>query len=134
MRKLALLCAALLVAAFVGCNQPGKQTPVNPQPLPSDLAAASEPAPVPTRVGPEPTYPKPIPPKPTPTPVVTPKPTPTPTSAAGGKTYTVQKGDTLFSIARKLYSDEKRVKDIKALNPDVKNFDVLSAGQVLKVP
>lgn len=58
--------------------------------------------------------------------------TPQPDSQAK-RTYTVEKGDTLFSISRKLYGSNQRVKDIKALNPGM-DPDKLKVGQTINVP
>lgn len=49
------------------------------------------------------------------------------------RTYTVQKGDTLYSIARKLYGDQKRYKDIVQAN-GLADPNKIAAGQVLKIP
>ncbi|MEM8783634.1 MAG: LysM domain-containing protein [Planctomycetota bacterium] len=60
-----------------------------------------------------------------------------PASAAGaalpGQTYTVQKGDTLWSIASRLYGDGQKHRDILAANPQV-NPSRLLVGQTLVLP
>lgn len=55
--------------------------------------------------------------------------------AAVGKTYVVQKGDTLSSIARKLYGDSKKWKVIWDANKSViPNKDKLTVGTKLTIP
>jgi nucleoid-associated protein YgaU len=58
-----------------------------------------------------------------------------PTSLLPQRTYTVQPGDKggFFAIARKVFGDEKRWKDIQAMNPGV-DPTKLKVGQVIKVP
>ena len=52
----------------------------------------------------------------------------------GYKLYTVQEGDKgFYAIARRLYSDPKRAKEIRALNPEV-DPRKLKIGQTIKVP
>lgn len=48
-------------------------------------------------------------------------------------TYTVEKGDTLSSIARSKLGDAGRYKEIATLN-GLKNANAISVGQVLKLP
>ena len=58
-------------------------------------------------------------------------------SSAGfsGKTYTVQKGDNLTKISRKVFNDTKHVNKIRELNQDIlKGKDAIQVGQVLKMP
>jgi nucleoid-associated protein YgaU len=51
------------------------------------------------------------------------------------RTYTVQKGDTLASIARKFYNSSQRYKDIADANQNQLNGTVnLKIGQVLIIP
>ncbi|MEM1026453.1 MAG: LysM peptidoglycan-binding domain-containing protein [Planctomycetota bacterium] len=55
-----------------------------------------------------------------------------PLPGAGGS-YTVQKGDTLWSIASRVYGNGQRHKDILAANPQV-NPNRLLVGQTLVIP
>jgi nucleoid-associated protein YgaU len=48
-------------------------------------------------------------------------------------TYVVRRGDTLRAIAKRLYGDEKRWRDIAALNPSL-NAKKLRQGQRINVP
>lgn len=67
-----------------------------------------------------------------------PKNTRTETSAlrkAGGQTYVVKPGDTLFSISRKFYKSPSRWKQIRDANKDtVDNAGKLQPGQTLTIP
>jgi nucleoid-associated protein YgaU len=49
------------------------------------------------------------------------------------RTYVVQPKDTLWSIAKKVYGDPKRWKDIAEAN-NVTNEKTLPVGKVLKIP
>lgn len=49
-----------------------------------------------------------------------------------GKTYTVKKGDTLSAIAKRVYGDSSKWKDLKSKN-GIKDEKKLQIGQVLKV-
>ena len=56
-----------------------------------------------------------------------------PAATAAGRTYTVQRGDTLWSIAKRTYGDGTQYKKIVAANPTVKN-ERLMVGQTLTLP
>ena len=51
----------------------------------------------------------------------------------GAGTYEVQKGDTLWSIARRIYGDGQRWKDLAEAN-GITNPKILRVGQSLIVP
>ena len=54
---------------------------------------------------------------------------------AGGQTYVVKPGDTLFSISRKFYKSPSRWKQIRDANKDtVDNAGKLQPGQSLTIP
>jgi LysM repeat protein len=54
---------------------------------------------------------------------------------AGGQTYVVKPGDTLFSISRKFYKSPSRWKQIRDANKDtVDNAGKLQPGQTLTIP
>jgi nucleoid-associated protein YgaU len=53
--------------------------------------------------------------------------------AVGGSTYTVQKGDSLYKIARERYGDPKQWQKIAAANPGI-NPNSLKVGQTLTMP
>ena len=61
------------------------------------------------------------------------KPAPAATVASGGGSYTVQKGDSLSSIARQRYGNPSKWKQIAAANPNV-NPNALKVGQKLAMP
>jgi len=63
---------------------------------------------------------------------VTPAP-PTPAAPAAGGTYVIKKGDTFIKIAREVYGDPSRMKDIAAANPGV-NPRKLNIGQTIILP
>jgi nucleoid-associated protein YgaU len=52
---------------------------------------------------------------------------------AGGKTYTVKKGDTLWNIATRTYGDGKQYRKIVAANPSIKG-DKVNVGQKIVLP
>jgi len=59
----------------------------------------------------------------------------TPAGEPAGQTYIVQKGDTLFSLARKFYDDQARWKDIwEANRTRLPDPNKLSAGMKLIIP
>jgi len=59
----------------------------------------------------------------------------TPGGAGGGRTYVVQKGDTLYGIARKFYGDQSKWKVIYNANRgQLKSPDKLKAGMKLVIP
>jgi nucleoid-associated protein YgaU len=64
-------------------------------------------------------------------PVVTTLATATPTIT--GNSYTIQKGDTLFKIARAKYGDASAVRKIKEANPGL-DADHIKAGQKINLP
>lgn len=57
-----------------------------------------------------------------------------PAAPTGTKLYTIQMGDKgFYAIARKLYGDQRRWKDIEALNPGVDSTKLM-IGQKIRVP
>lgn len=53
--------------------------------------------------------------------------------AGGGQTYVVQKGDTLMSIARKVYGNPGKFRDIAAAN-GISDPNKIKVGQTLTLP
>jgi nucleoid-associated protein YgaU len=54
---------------------------------------------------------------------------------AGGQSYVVESGDTLFSISRKFYSSSARWKEIRDANKGkIDNAAKLKPGQTLIIP
>ncbi|MCI4626159.1 MAG: LysM peptidoglycan-binding domain-containing protein, partial [Candidatus Magnetoovum sp. WYHC-5] len=54
--------------------------------------------------------------------------------ADGVGIYTVEKGDTLWSIAGKLFNDPSKWRDIWDYNPQIKSPNSLHKGEVLNIP
>ena len=54
-------------------------------------------------------------------------------SSASGGTYTVQKGDTLYKIARERYGDGKQWQKIASANPGL-TPSALKVGQKITIP
>ena len=54
-------------------------------------------------------------------------------TAAAGSTYTVQKGDTLYKIARERYGDGKQWQKIASANPGL-SPTTLKVGQKIAIP
>ncbi|NLW86936.1 MAG: LysM peptidoglycan-binding domain-containing protein [Planctomycetes bacterium] len=120
--------SAVILAVLAGCNKP--QEPVQavnpPEPtevrdvntlIGDDALAASE------KVAPDPQ------------PLIDPRPVPVlaqPTQPAQ-RTYVIQKGDTFMGIARKLYNNPARAKDIQAMNPTL-DPRKLAIGQEILLP
>ena len=58
-----------------------------------------------------------------------------PKDEAVTRTYTVVSGDSLSKIAKKIYGNANRWKEIFEANKDtIKNPDLIHPGQVLKIP
>lgn len=108
MRKFMWVAVASAMLAVVGCKK-NQQT---------DSASAPPPPAEPMPVAPMPYEPMPAP----------------ASSSAPGATYTVQKGDTLYGIARRVYGDGKKVKDILAANPSITDPNKIRVGQQLVLP
>ena len=56
------------------------------------------------------------------------------TGAASAKSYTVVKGDCLWSIAKQFYGSGAEYKRLAAANPSIKNPNLIYPGQVLTIP
>ena len=129
--RYALITAVLAGLVCVGCKPPAvttdgpgtdtvKATPTDAvRPLTPPGSEFSSPAPVTNLTSLVPPEPKPV------TPAVTPP--------APGGTYTIKKGDTFIKIAREVYGDPSRMKDIAAANPGV-NPNKLKIGQTIVLP
>lgn len=66
-----------------------------------------------------------------------PQQTPQPTNPAveEGKTYTVQKGDSLWKIAKQFYGNGAQYSKIVSANADkIKNPNLIYPGQVFTIP
>jgi nucleoid-associated protein YgaU len=143
--KYTLITAMLAGLVCVGCNTSKKtvQTGPPPEAIPAVPGETVKPLAPP---GGEIAPPAPatnltslVPPEPKPATGVTMPPTPpappaplTPPATAGG-TYTIKKGDTFIKIAREVYGDPSRMKDIAAANPGV-DPRKLKVGQTIILP
>ncbi len=84
-----------------------------------EAPASEEPKPVETAQAPE---------------AATPPAAPVETPAGVADTYTAKAGETLKTIARKLYGKAEKLKALAQANPGVKPTAKLKAGQVIKLP
>jgi nucleoid-associated protein YgaU len=130
--RYAVAIMLLLPVMMAGCKQQAKgpQTTTVEPPVSSMEALA----PMPAAPGTE-TTPPPLAPLRAPV-AVTPKPAETsaaPTPLVPPPTYTVQKGDTIYGIARKVFGSDARAKDIIAANPGI-DPDRIKVGQVINLP
>ena len=111
--RLCLLLAGCVL--WVGCKNKATDQPVEVPP--AEPVAVDESAPLtapPAAYEPQPVAPQPAPPPDT-------------------STYVVQKGDTLWSIARRVYGDGQRWKDIAAAN-GITDPTKIRVGQSLILP
>jgi 5'-nucleotidase len=129
MKTYASLAALALVAAVAGCQSNSKtastKAPLNPavtdiSPTPPTSSYSPPVQPIQPVIAAQPVEPAPA------------QAAFTPGAAAGGK-YTVQKGDTLFKIAREHYGDGKQWNRIAAANPGLTPQN-LKAGQKILIP
>jgi len=130
-----LIAAMLAGLVCVGCDQPKKMAqtdltgPVSGapgdtvKPLTEPGGEVAPPGPVTNLTSLVPPEPKPV------TPAVTPPVAP----ATAGGTYTIKKGDTFIKIAREVYGDQSRMKDIAAANPGL-DPNKLKIGQTIVLP
>jgi nucleoid-associated protein YgaU len=123
--KYANVCIVMIAATLfvVGCgeNKPASTTPV------TDIRQSSPP---PSNY--QPIQPiQPVQQVSDTSPVVTTVATATPTIT--GNSYTIQKGDTLFKIARAKYGDASAVRKIKEANPGL-DADHIKVGQKINLP
>ena len=117
------LIALVAMAALVGCKNNKKSPQTNPAVTHITPVASS------------PSYTAPVyTPAKTYTPSYTPAPAPVaPTVAASGTTYTIRKGDTLYSIARTHYGNGKDWQRIASANPGL-DPTKLRVGQSIVIP
>jgi len=126
--RMKLLVVTVLALGMIpfGC-QPKQEQVV----MPETKAFSAEPQPISTGTGSTTDKPPLVAPDTTKKPAkVTPL---TPPAATDGKTYTVKKGDTFFSISREIYGSDRRAKDIQAANPSV-DPSKMAIGTTLNLP
>ncbi|HEY7087351.1 MAG TPA: LysM domain-containing protein [Tepidisphaeraceae bacterium] len=123
-----MICAMALTGvglmSLTGCSGTKKTYGV---PQSESVTDVSAPAPAPA--------PMPAAPQPVAQPVVYDNMTTTPAASGsiGGGSYTVKRGDTLYSIARNKYGDGKQWTKIATANPGLRP-ETLKVGQTIVVP
>jgi 5'-nucleotidase len=129
--KLVIASAALsLTLAGVGCAKKADNAATNGSALdisapPPASVAYEPPAPSPTPAAQPVVYDT--------APVMATTPAPAAAPSANGGSYTVQRGDTLYGIARQRYGDGKQWQRIAQANPGV-TPQSLKVGQTLVIP
>lgn len=128
-----------LAFSGAGCAKKKKAELAEPMPVPPaahEPAYGSQPGGIATAPAPAPVVLPPVQEAPAPAPVApapVPAPAPKVKASAGGKTYTVQKGDTLWKIAAKHYGSGQKWQDIARANPSI-DPNKLKAGQQIVLP
>ncbi len=121
MRYAVALMLLLSVMVMVGCKPQAKgpqTTSVEPPAHPMEsLAPASDTTPPPPAMAASPQVVE----------------TSTPKPLVPPRTYTVEKGDTIYKIARKFFNTDARAKDIIAANPGI-DANHIKVGQVINLP
>ncbi len=134
--KYVLITAMLAGLVCVGCGKPAKTPQTMDPEIGPPVAGPIDPMPP---IG---ANPAPLPPVTRPTPLVGPDPrpmtdvtpiTPAPAAPVAGGTYVIKKGDTFIKIAREVYGDPSRMKDIAAANSGV-DPRKLKIGQTIILP
>ncbi|MDY6914207.1 MAG: LysM domain-containing protein [Planctomycetota bacterium] len=115
----------LLAIISPGCKpkpQPPQTTDLSPSVRPVETLEPVEPAPQPAAAAAAEPADKPVPPKLTSTP-----------EQLEFTSYTIKKGDTLWSISKHFLGNGKRWREIVAVNPDLDPAK-LRVGQTIRVP
>jgi len=131
--RLVIPCLAILALAFTGCKSKDKGAEMAMDQQSSDFyatspAVESEPAyqpydPYSASSAPTPAYPSEA------------AATKLTATESGGRAHTVAKGDTLYSLARKYYGDQRRWRDIYEANRSlVSDPNKIYVGQRLIIP
>jgi 5'-nucleotidase len=135
-----MLLLSLTALLFAGCENNNQQPaarseePYTPSYTSLDALDAApaadtnyEPSPAPTAAAPGPTYQANAP--------APSHPADEPLTPIGGQVYTVQKGDTLYKLARQFYSDQARWRDIWEANRNrISDPDQIAVGMKLIIP
>lgn len=142
MRRLVLLAAVVALVGLGGCQKKARMAHAD-APRPAASSASMDPlgdplSNPPAMSTPAPTVSVPIAAEPT---SYTPPASDTTSGMGRGtaavahaSTYTVKKGDTLTGIARQVYGDPRKVRDILNANPGVHDPNRIKVGQTLNLP
>ena len=118
---------AIVAGLAAGCASDKKPATADATPGALDVMPANQPTPMPVLAANTPTPSSVIA---APDTVTTQTPV---ASAAGGASYTVKKGDTLYKLAREHYGDGKQWQRIASANPGL-SPQSLRVGQTLIIP
>ena len=133
--KLALASIAIVILMVATGCQNGKKSSTNPSVMqlsqPAAPVAYAPPSPVPAPAAQPVVYD--APPAAPAAVAAAPAAPAAPDAAAGGKKYKVQKGDTLYSLAKQHYGSGKQFTKIVAANPGL-SAESLKAGQTITIP
>ena len=123
-----LVAMALIGLAIVGCQN--KKTPTAANPSVTEISAQPAPAPAPQPYvpAPQPVAVQPVTYDAAPAPAAAAAP-----NAVAGGSYTVNKGDTLYSIAKTRYGSGNQYTKIVSANPGL-SAEHLKVGQTINVP
>jgi len=139
MRAWHWLLVAVLAVGLIGCEQKRKDEEL-PQIDPAELeASAPPPEPVPAKptesAAPAPAVEVETPAPSATTPPAAPASPATPAAAQAPRTYIMQRGDTLYSLAKRFYGDGKLWTKIADANRDkVRDVTAIPVGTVLVIP
>ena len=132
MRAYTWILVAVLALGVIGCEQKREETEL-PQIDPAELeASAPPPEPMPARTATDDTG---TPAVEVETPAEPPPTTTAKPSTGAAQTYTMQRGDTLYSLARRFYGDGKLWTRIADANKDkIRDVTGIPVGTVLTIP
>ncbi|MDD2710753.1 MAG: LysM peptidoglycan-binding domain-containing protein [Verrucomicrobiae bacterium] len=123
-------------AAAAPTKRPASRTPSIAATIPQNPSLQTSSPKLPTKRAPEPVKntsdtPNVLTSTSSPAPSSSKKPAAKPTSS---RTYTIKKGDGIQSIAERFYGDRSKWREIMAANPNLKDPNRLSPGQVIRLP
>jgi len=132
MRAYTWILVAVLALGVIGCEQKREEAEL-PQIDPAELeASAPPPEPMPARTA---TYDTATPAVEVETPTTPPPTTTAKPSTGTPQTYTMQRGDTLYSLARRFYGDGKLWTRIADANKNkIRDVTDIAVGTVLTIP
>jgi len=126
---------SLLVVVLAGCQKDQTQVTEVPPPPPDEPMPMVEPAPSDPSGPADAVVFDEVEPAPTPAPAASNTATQLPPPPlAAPQTYTIRKGDTLWSIAVRFYGDGRRWRDIVGANPSISDPKKLPIGTTIDIP